>query len=665
MSLGRVFFALVLGFAAWTLAQNLSFFIGFSPRDCCWFALLFGTLLGLIAWSLGRYESSRGMPLWNGNWCKGLGNRWTAVNVMVLVAFVILGVAINAKLFAVALLFISIASFLSRLGDDTTVCGSSANADRVACLGAFAAGLYVLVLRTADGDDTHYLAASANVARSFYSPLASHYPIFPYVDVPPPYPTFSLIAYHDLIGALSYFSGWQPVEIASYLVAPLFAALVVFAYYLCFKRLSGEAAGYCTFFALFYLVLVGGSARSFGDFAFPRIWQGKSVLLHICIPLLLCCLQDFAEHRRPRQLFWVTLLVVCSSGFSSVALWLIPPIVVAFLLPDLLSDLRSGKTGLAKSMGVMLCHPVLLIAWAYSGSVASMAHRTEKASYEKALESVFNNLHQASGSIFLIGLGLLLVRDYRLRVRLASVVGVYCLTIGNPLLSEQVASKVTSLPVYWRIWWVLPCGILIGLAMGNAVTRFQGVRRQLLAVLISGGLLLGLHSSAIWASGKITSAPRLKMDAEVFEALIALQGQIPETAYIVAPPDCSRIIPTLSFDWHALKPSDPFSFRTLAQRLNRHNDHRRRKKLTKYLGGQDEFDEEIWQTVLTRHPVNVVIGRKRISDAQQLDSFLREKGFEPVFGANWRVWVHPGHVPEPPFRHRDLWSRGLSPEREM
>ena len=207
------------------------------------------------------------------------------------------------------------------------------------------------------------------------------------------------------------------------------------------------------------------------NFLLPRPWQGKSVLLHIALPLTALLVMRFC--RRPSWGLWLSLSATVAFGLAASlsAVFAVAPLLVCLAPLVLLSD--EDSRSLRARVGVLAATGVTLwpLAWAALAVRQAIAHELamqgqpeRMSSWWSAASYVFR--HGGIEVAWLAALPILWVlldglgpRDARYRrAYLVGLPVLLALTFANPLLFDVVARGFTSYHTYPRLWWLLPVG---------------------------------------------------------------------------------------------------------------------------------------------------------------------------------------------------------------
>jgi hypothetical protein len=292
-----------------------------------------------------------------------------------------------------------------------------------------------------------------------------------------------------------------PVATLAHLVLFILAVLMaMLAYQQLFKalKLSENYIIVALLVCSALILMSGNSAYPVGDFLLGRAWQGKALLVGICLPLLFAHLIE--RYRRPLRrtdFVWLTVLAIASLSLNPVAAFLLPPVIVVFRMLS-----RRPLTKLVLELGI------LLLPYAFVGLGIKYFGQGFAAA---ALDSA-SNVHFGPGSwlltarfffgnyvfsgVFLASLliTLLLARkpDQRSVPLVISVLGV---TLLAPWFAGLVAGHITTAITYWRLFWLAVPEVIIPLAI---VCLLMAARRQKRRV--ASGLAMALAIILVFAS---------------------------------------------------------------------------------------------------------------------------------------------------------------------
>ncbi len=348
--------------------------------------------------------------------------------------------------------------------------------DALVALAMLGGALLSAVVLRPDADDGAYYGHVVYAAEHPFDPLPHFYTVIAPGRAPLPYFSYPLVSLHDLAAAGAAIFGCDPLDVASMVFAPLGGALVVLAYAVAARVLAGDRFRLVFVVALLFLLLDGTAKAAFGDFAFVRIWQGKSLLLNVIAPLILAAAVRFGERPGLFAGARVFALLVASTGVSSFSVWLAPLIAGVGTVAGILAS--GGSPSTALFVPVLSAYPLLLGAVTVAKSAALRELGLTVPTPDEALlvEPFTKVLGPALEQRIALGASMAAAFIAPTR-RLRAVAAVACFIVLGVLTHQAIgpvfARHVTTPMIYWRVLWVLPLPILLGgaAAWADAIPR--------------------------------------------------------------------------------------------------------------------------------------------------------------------------------------------------
>ena len=159
----------------------------------------------------------------------------------------------------------------------------------------------------------------------------------------PGLPPLSLVhvmtSYEPLMALTAHWLGADPLSAYQNVGALVAGALLPIVYVLLYRqfRLSKAITIAATFVALIFLVLDGNEHRSFGNVALVRLWQGKTILWTLFLPLTLLIAYRFLAQSSSRRFCLVAMVAICGVGLSNSGIFLAPVLIFSVSVAYLLS----------------------------------------------------------------------------------------------------------------------------------------------------------------------------------------------------------------------------------------------------------------------------------------------------------------------------------------
>lgn len=337
--------------------------------------------------------------------------------------------------------------------------------------------------------------------------------------------------------------------------------LAWFALFTKFSKKTMSAALAATAVCIF-LSLNGAPHRSFGNFAFVRIWHGKAMVMSIVVPLFLTFILDFFQSPLFSRWKRLCLLLVTTSGLSAMSTFFMPLLGIigggSYWLSQRGNIPDKGK----KLVGFGLAY-VYLVGVAFyfilhvnKDAITYLGMSGWPATFAGQFKLVFISIwsYPSVMLVAFVGITLFMAKKYDRRFIFVWICLCFFLCL-NPIIFPIVSRYVTSLNNYWRLFSLLPFPFVVGypLALLGEQRWFTTKKGYLLFTIL---LLVGIvgntllpanyayigtfrHSPFIWGQHKIYP----KKEFEV-QQIIAASRPGP----MLAPDSYSAFIPMYSPD---------------------------------------------------------------------------------------------------------------------
>ena len=219
-------------------------------------------------------------------------------------------------------------------------------------------------------------------------------------------------------------------------------------------------------------------------FTIARIWQGKSVLISLIIPCLLFLFIETDNKIEKKDIFDFTVCLFAGMSVSTVGVYILPIMYFALVMSKIVSD-RNFKAFIKMCIPIIILMPFVLIK-AYSllseGNTGKSivdkvtSSSIEQTTYERLLFNDFFDKNIYVFGLYILSLIILVIwandkiKKYFLYPNI-----VLFLTFLNPALMSVVSEKITGIPVYWRLFWLLNIPFVFATAM---ITLFINDRKE-------------------------------------------------------------------------------------------------------------------------------------------------------------------------------------------
>lgn len=378
------------------------------------------------------------------------------------------------------------------------------------------------------------------------------------LDWPLRYPLLLLQHLSLLWGYLGFVTGLSGLDILHYVAPTLGGFLLPLAWYLALSRFlrSPLAAVTGTAAIVACLCLDGVTSRSFGAFGFPAVRLGKGLLMAVFVPIFVAFSRDWFVRPGAQNAVKLFLVTIACAGLSDSSLFLLP-VLAAFLASGCLFARGASLATLKLLAGYFAS-----LAWLYGIGmyVLAVVDRSHMAHlgfgygfpgfFSGQLALVFGDPPGPFLWIYLLALAVawIALRDGEERAFLAGWT-LAALALLNPLLFPLLTSHLTSYNGFWRLFYLPPFLLAVGIAIAGLVA-WLGARRPahhvlaivlLLGVTVLGNLVEPLSSRAVFSRIPL-AVTGYKIDADLQEDVRVILARA-EPGATLAPVRYSEVIP--------------------------------------------------------------------------------------------------------------------------
>jgi hypothetical protein len=419
--------------------------------------------------------------------------------------------------------------------------------------------LITLGVHRPDSDDAYFVNVAVSALDSPERSLLTFDGM--HGGLPPLEQSVHLLQVYELfVAAVALITGFS-VHTLYYVVFPAICTVAgVAAHWTMMRRLlPGRAAllGLATVVAI--LALWGDGHRTYGNFAFVRLYQGKAAYLFVVLPMIVGAAQQYRLRPSPRNWLFLALHQCAAVGLNINALVVAPTAAGLALLAGPRFTRSFGRT---VATGLTASFPLALLAVGMYFRVVSFRSSPQVAPILLGYETVLGT-HRTS----LVLLGLLLLPDLALRARLpyagwlCGYIWLVFLLLFCPATATALGHAIADV-FSWRIFWAVPVPLLLGLTAGILATDRLPRRRIRLGVLglwVTAFAVLGSHSVSkenwAWSNVGMFKVERVPYETAKRVMAIAPSGGLALVPEVVAVPLCGfhRKPPLVGVRLHYLK----------------------------------------------------------------------------------------------------------------
>ena len=506
----------------------------------------------------------------------------------------------------------------------------------------------VAITHRVDQDDAQYLNFVVTAMDFPLEPLFSHSGLWQDPNVPLESTIYKFHTYELLVAALSDVFGVHHKTLYYLRLAPIFGGIAVLVHWRLAQHLAPQYALSVLLTWLVLIIALGASHREFGNFAFVRLYQGKSLLVTIGLPLCILLGLRFAELPDKRRALALGMAIIASTGLSSSALATVPFVVAATLCGGLLGASRVAVTriiagGLASGL-FLGAIGLFLVASIKTGNEI---HGMSLFGSGTGLSIVLGEGILGAFILVLFPVAPLFVAGFRRRRLYALTTLVFLGVVLNPWSGDFLAKNLDK-ALEWRLFWSVPFVISASISMvGLAALLAQKVpwlkRYAVLLIMLAAVLFFSGQWSVSPGNRVVIAFPRLKVEPTPHALAEEIVRRAPLRSTIYAPTWIAEWIST--FRVHPY----PLIVRPLYFKFGRIRDYfgdselDRRRRVMAFLQGQDKdlSTAAFFQSQLAIDRPTFVVYDSRVEMAPAIEKVLGAAGYLEEERDIYRLW----HLP--------------------
>lgn len=247
------------------------------------------------------------------------------------------------------------------------------------------------------------------------------------------------------------------------------------------------------FFALqsAFLLMGGYAVYSQGSFLLSRLWQGKAVYLHIVLPVMIAFLLKSIKVARKYLFAETAICMLAGMALNPTSLYVMG-FQLLFMMLAIAIVKKKPKYMFHAIPSVMIAGFFTLMIYFRTSKFSGQIEAASQISDTFVIDT-FRNFW-GSGMLyfylFLLSTAWILWKgDIIGKVYFVFTPILLLLVVWNPWLGKYVAEKVTMVPSYWRVFWLIPVGASVSYGIILLADKVKNSCSRVLALLI-GTLLL-------------------------------------------------------------------------------------------------------------------------------------------------------------------------------
>ncbi len=417
-----------------------------------------------------------------------------------------------------------------------------------------------LFVHLADTDDPYYVNRSVWVAEHGNAALRDTM-FSPEVFNTPYGGGVPIASLESLLGVLAHLTGLKAGTATYLLATPVGTALAVWALWRLARRWAPQRPLLVLLVAVAFLLLSGDSML--GNFWLPRMWQGKVVAVAVLMPLVWAWLTEAAAPdrtpaERRRALALLLAGGVAFFGLTPTAVVWAPVMTAAALLAAVLVGSRALALG-----------GLLVLVGPLSSGIAVVLFSTDVGGEQPVAlpsrESFVRVLGETDPMVALALLALCLAPVVARRGAAAALAGSTALAsvvVFAPGVLPLLNAVTGSGPILWRMLYVAPVPVLVGLLASYAVAAPRRLAALGTAVVLVAGLVVG--GRPVWSSTghggpvTVTARPEWKLDLPSLRDVRLLEERGLLRGTVLLPPTRMKVLSMYTTEAFAVVPRDWF-----------------------------------------------------------------------------------------------------------
>ena len=347
-----------------------------------------------------------------------------------------------------------------------------------------------------------------------------------------------------------------------YLVTSFVVSLLIpLAIYLAINHFSKNTlnAAIGTLFTIGVLLLLGETQRTFGSFTITKAINGKTLLFAVGLPLFISTTMNYFRYHT--RFYWGSLFIISTGlvGASSTTIFLLPALAVVLTISHyFISNEPKKYTKHAVfygfSFGYLFIYAVFLATNITTNlGLDSPVNVGYPSSFLGHLY-LFVNPELPITPVVLIIFTILAIffTHGKLRILLSAWIISSIILFLNPLVAPILIRYITSSNVYWRLFYIFPFPLVVGVVAVNLVEIVSRVSRigQVAMLIFITVALVSPHffseSSSVLQTTEIRIPPTYhKLPTHLLEIVNQIISTVPGGA-MLTPKELSGMIPMVS-----------------------------------------------------------------------------------------------------------------------
>ena len=500
------------------------------------------------------------------------------------------------------------------------------------------------VMHRPDSDDYYYVPNATYHLQHPSEPMGTEVHFFYAADKPfQELATTTATPYEYGQAALAYLLHCDFLSLYYLIFPALTGFLIVLAYCRCLSIFQNNAspwnlAGCLSVISL--MLLLGETHRTIGGFSFARAFQGKVLFMAAGLPYFAATSYRFLKKPTFYSGLFLLLFSTAMTGLSTTALLTLPALAIILAMSQICTE-KFSKASLLTSIlyGATLAYVAVRIGIRLhqisqvGPEFMQLSTNGWPTTFRGHLDFMINPKIPLT-PLFMVGSTILSLIFWNQRLFLALWIALATLLFLNPWTGNLLIERCIPANIYWRLFYLLPFPLTVGLATSCICSRIQKHRGWIHASVVAFIVLIALnfmhipaHAASVFRSdfGVSIKNPGYKLDPNALDAAQEIIKKAPN-GVMLAPEHIAGITSLLSAEHPQIisRCEGVYSWLT-AQGKNQ--DACDRIAAIQFLSGAQPYPNG-FQQIVNRHPaIRSVVMSETSLNQTDVTQFMNDHGF--------------------------------------
>lgn len=311
--------------------------------------------------------------------------------------------------------------------------------------------------------------------------------------------TLTSLPYEYLQAIVAYYSNTEYLFIYHIVFCAIVGFLIPLSYYYVLSHFQSDPVKniLSVFLTIGIILLLGETHRTIGNFFFPRVFQGKIFFIAVGIPLFVALSYDY--FRLPSIISWLSIFItsIAMVGATATSIVVLPALASILVLVHLSTSSNLKSSVWLAFRYLLALSYVLLYAIIVRGNAISFHGAGSPQSGGLPLTFLghlgfFINPRLPLTPYVAVGAFLITLIFCKKRKEILVWVLAALTLYLNPIVAPFVIKHVTSPTIYWRLFYILPFPLIIGIA-ASCLFEHASAKKQIYYAMGFLIIIIALH----------------------------------------------------------------------------------------------------------------------------------------------------------------------------